>query len=392
MNNYVYLEMRTLILEIYLDNSSTTKPIEEVLYVLNSSIFKYYGNPSSLHTKGIEAERLIKDAREVIASVLGVSENEIYFTSGATESNNLAILGTAEATIRRGKTIVTTAIEHPSVMDCLNYLEKKGYIIKRLLPENESNEYTAKQFYDAVDEDTVLVTAMMVNNETGLILPVNEIAKAVKQKNMNTYFHTDAVQGFMKIPVKLKNSDIDMLSLSGHKIGAIKGIGVLYKKRRTRILPIIHGGGQQDNLRSGTEPVPAILALSKAVEVNDKNLKVNMNYYKELNQYLADKLCDIKEISINSNDNCANHILSFSVYGIRSEIMLHFLEESDIYVSSGSACSKGKQSYVLEGLGISKEAGDETLRVSFCPSTSKDMLDIFVEKLKEGIKSLVKQR
>lgn len=379
-------------MEVYLDNSATTKPIKEAVDMAVTAMEEYYGNPSSLHKLGIKVEQLLKYGKEIIAKSLGCNDDEIFFTSGATESNNTAILGTASATVRRGKTIVTTTIEHPSVMDTVKLLEEKGYKIKRLMPEGKDGTYTPMQFFNAVDDDTVLVSVMMVNNETGLVQPVKEIAKAVKQKNSNTVFHTDAVQGYMKMPIKLKNTDIDLLSASGHKIGAPKGIGILYKKKSCRILPIIHGGGQQNNLRSGTEPVPMIAALTAAVKVGTEKLTDNQKHYAELKKHLTDRLEAVDGVKINSTSNCADHIVNISVYGIRSEIMLHFLESKEIYVSSGSACSKGGHSYVLDALGIDRLSADEALRISFCPNTTTQMLDSFIDALKDGIANLAKQR
>lgn len=376
-------------LEIYLDNSATTKPLQASIDACVDAMKIEYGNPSSLHKKGFLAEQLIKEARNEISRALFCEETEIYFTSGATESNNLAIIGGSLAMKRKGNRIITSAVEHPSVKEAMAYLETQGYEIVTVMP-NEHGEYTAELFANAVDEKTILVSCMFVNNETGLILPVLEIAKAVKRKNSQTLVHVDAVQGFLKLPLKLKNSGIDLLSISGHKIFAPKGVGALYIKKGVRTMPLFYGGGQQNGVRPGTENVPLISAFGKAVQLQRNNIVEMMEHYQVLKQYLLKKLADVSDVAINSKDLAAPHIVNFSVKNIRSEVMLHFLEQYEIYISSGSACAKGKQSYVLSALGISKENADTALRISFGKDTTEEMLDIFVDKLKEGIASLAK--
>lgn len=378
-------------MEIYLDNSATTKPLQEAIDAAIFTMTEEYGNPSSLHRKGFKSENIVVNAKSQIANALSCDKNEIYFTSGATEANNLGIIGSAMANARKGKKIITTAIEHPSVMEALYVLEKKGFIIEKLKP-NRENEYSPLDFYNAVDDDTILVCTMFVNNETGLILPVDKIAKAVKNKNANTAFFVDAVQGFIKLPIKLKNSNIDIMSVSGHKVYAPKGIGALYIKRGVRVLPQLYGGGQQNSIRPGTEPVPLIAAFGKAVEIQANSINEMCEHYKTLKDYFIEKVKNNTNIIINSKPDWANHIVSIAVKGIRSEVMLHFLEQFEIYVSSGSACAKGKHSYVLSALGISKENSDETIRISFGRDTTKEMIDELVIKLNEGIETLAKKR
>lgn len=378
-------------MEIYLDNSATTKPDARAVAAAVAAMETAYGNPSSLHHKGLEAELMVSHARETLAGSLGCDPGELLFTSGATESNNLAILGGAEAGRRRGKTIVTTAVEHPSVLEPLAYLEKQGYTVKRLFPD-KNGRYNAGQFAQAVDEDTLLVSCMQVNNETGLILPVEEIVREVKAKKPDVLVHIDGVQGFLRLPIRLKNSGIDLFSLSGHKVCAPKGVGALYIRRGVRILPRIYGGGQQSGLRSGTEATPLIAALGAAVEAQVSGIPEALENYHRLNRYLRAKLIALPEVQILSPGDGAPYILCLSAGGVRSEVMLHFLEQSGICVSSGSACARGKQSHVLAAMGLPKSQTDSALRVSFCRDTTEEMLQIFTDTLQKGLSSLAKIR
>lgn len=377
--------------EIYLDNSATTRPLDEANQAYLKAAQECYGNPSSLHRKGFEAELLAESAKTAAADAFCCKTNEIIFTSGATESNNLALKGAAEAYPRRGKKIVTTEIEHPSVLETLSALEKRGYEITRLAP-NENGKYTKEMFYNATDENTALVSCMWVNNETGLILPVIDIAKAIKEKNPETIFHVDGVQGFLKLPLKLSSTQIDLFSVSGHKVCAPKGIGALYVKKGVRLIPQLQGGGQQGNIRSGTEPIPAIAAFGAAVGVQKDKIADNLKKYSKLKEMLINSLCSFEWIKINSSADSAPYIISLAVKGIRSEIMLHFLEERKIYVSSGSACKKGKQSHVLKALGMSKELSDETIRISFGTETDEKAIEELVNGLKDGYATLARKR
>lgn len=378
-------------MEIYLDNSATTKPCKEAVEAAVLAMEVVYGNPSSLHRKGFEAEKKMNEARADIASALSCDPSEILFTSGATESNNLALFGAAEAKKRRGNKILISAIEHPSVLEAAEELGKRGYEIVQIRPD-ENGAYTPDCFAKETDANTILVSVMTVNNETGLILPVEAIAKAVKRKNPEVLFHTDAVQAFLKVPIKLKNSAIDLMSISGHKVYAPKGIGALYIKKGVRVIPQIHGGGQQNNLRSGTESVPLIAAFGAAAKVGKRDLMKNREHYAKLKMHLEQAVETVPQIRIHRMMPAAPHIVSMAVYGIRSETMLHYLEQEGIYVSSGSACAKGKHSYVLSALGIDKMTSDETLRISFSPETTEEMLDALVNRIKTGIDVLAKQR
>ncbi|WMJ22123.1 cysteine desulfurase family protein [Paludicola sp. MB14-C6] len=376
--------------EIYLDNSATTKPCDAAITACVQAMQQDYGNPSSLHRKGFEAEKVVIKAKQELAKALFCEPSEILFTSGATESNNLAVVGSVLANKRKGNKIVTTAIEHPSVKETMKMLQQQGYIIKEVFPR-EDGAFYEMDFFDEVDDQTVLVSCMWVNNETGLILPIEKIAKAVKRKNPNTVVHVDAVQGFLKLSIKLKNNEIDLLSMSGHKVYAPKGIGALYIKKGIRLVPQTFGGNQQSGIRSGTEPTPLIAAFGAAVASQREQISAVKERYQQLKDYFVEKLAEIPEVHINTKlDNSAPHILNISIANIRSEVMLHYLEQYGIYVSSGSACAKGKQSYVLAAFGLEKEYTDTAIRISFSPDITIQQLDYVTEQLKEGINTLAK--
>lgn len=381
--------------EIYLDYAATALPLQSAADECYRAIMEEYGNPSSLHKKGFSAQKLISLSKERISKPLNCTPQELIFTSGATEADNLAILGAASAKKRMGKRIVTTAIEHPAVLEPIKQLEQEGYTIVRLLPDKDGR-YSARQFAEAVTPDTVMVSAIWVNNETGLILPITDIASEVKKVNSSCLVHIDGVQGFCKLPIKLKNSGIDLMSISGHKLGAPKGVGALYCKRGVRILPRMLGGGQENGLRSGTEPVPLIAAFGKAVEVAsscmEESNERNNAFIERFKVAAADKIADGKIKLHGDQAVTVKNILSISVLGIRSEVMLHFLEQGGIYVSSGSACSRGKQSGVLSVLGYSKKESDETLRISFGHDTKIEYIDRLVEWLIKGINTLARAR
>ena len=360
---------------IYLDNSATTRPCDEAIKAVCDNMRENFGNPSSLHKAGIEAEKVLKSAKKTILQKLSL-EGEIYFTSGATESNNTAILGAAKTYKHNGKKIVTTAMEHPSVSAPIDKLCEQGYTAVRLAPKDHENFEQA--IINEVDNDTFMVSVMWVNNETGYITDTAKIYNAVKRKNPKTIVHVDAVQGFCKIPSKTLKADF--ISLSAHKIHGTKGIGALYVAKGIRFEPLLYGGGQQKNLRSGTEAVDLIAGFEAAVKAYPDCTEK----YTALNNLLCERLSAFEGITINSFNNSKN-ILNFSVKGVRSEIMLHFLEESGIYVSSGSACSKGKTSHVLAAFGVSDENADSAIRASFCPNTSQEDIIALAEGIGKGI-------
>lgn len=378
-------------MEVYLDNSATTKVCEAACEAAVSAMKTVYGNPSSLHRLGFDAEKLVTQSRKQIADALSCYPDELYFTSGATESNNLAIRGLTAAYSRNGRKIVTTAIEHPSVGETVDSLCDAGYEAVRLSPDR-NGYYSPDAFAQAVDENTALVTFMLVNNEVGVLLPAEEICKAVKRKNPNTLIHIDAVQGFCKVPFRANRTLVDTVSISGHKIYAPKGIGGLYVKKGVRLKPIQTGGGQEKGLRSGTESVPLIAAFGAAVAQTYPEISKNHAHYRRLREYLNNHLRNQKEITWNSPEDAVPYICNFSVQGIRSEIMLHFLEQSGVYVSSGSACAKGKPSSVLAAMGLPKERADSAIRVSFSPETTLADIDSLLDGLQGGISSLQKMR
>lgn len=355
---------------IYFDNAATTKPCAEAVRAFENCGF---GNPSSLHGLGVEAEAVLKDTKNAILKKLG-KEGEVYFTSGATESNNLAVFGTANALKRRGNRIVTTAIEHPSVAEPMKKLEEQGFEVVRLKPcEHEDFE---KAIADAVDEKTILVSFMSVNNETGFVIDSKKVYNEVKKKFPKCVVHSDGVQGFCKVPIYA-----DIISISAHKIHGFKGVGALYKSKETRLLPTVYGGGQQGGLRSGTEPVELIAAFGAAVRAYPEDLSC----FSELKAHLLKLLGEADGVTINSR-NSVDNIVNFSVQGVRSEIMLHFLEEREIYVSSGSACSRGKISPVTAALGISPKDADSAIRVSFCRDNTVEEINALAKGIADGIK------
>lgn len=353
----------------------------------NKALTQTWGNPSSLHAKGLEAEIVLNNSRHTIADALGCSENELIFTSCATESSNTALKSVAEKYGKRKKKIIVSSVEHPSVANVMKYLSEKGYDIEYIHPQSDG-KFHADDFISAVDENTCLVSCMLVNNENGYILPVAEIFKAVKRLHPDVICHCDAVQGFMKIPFTVKSLNCDLLSISAHKIYAPKGIGALYIKKGIIIHPLLLGGGQERKLRSGTECVPLISAFAASAEYLKPNISKNLENYKNLKKYLIENLSEIDGISFNSNEDCAPYIVNFSIKDIRSEIMLHFLEKKNIFVSSGSACSKGAVSGVLEEFGASAGEADSALRISFSIYNKKEDIDALVSGVKDGIASL----
>jgi len=374
--------------QVYLDNSSTTRVSDNAAKSAFEAMTLYYGNPSSMHRKGIEAEKIIKEAREKIASFLGRTANEIYFTSGGTESNNWAIRGAALSLKRRGNHIITTNIEHPSVLEVFKVLERQGYKVT-YLNTDEDGFIDINDLKKALTEDTVLVSIMYVNNEIGSIQPISEAAEAIKSYNKNILFHVDAVQAFGKIDLVPALAGIDLLSVSGHKIHAPKGIGVLFVRDNANIEPLIYGGGQEKGLRSGTENVPGIAGLSCAaweIAQNMKEWKIKME---SLKKRLKDGILEkIPDVVLNTPEiNSAPHILNASFIGTRGEILLHALEGKGIFVSTGSACSshKGGASHVLKAVGKSLEEQDSAIRFSLSHFISEDDIDYVIETLTEEV-------
>lgn len=376
-------------LEHYLDNSATTKVSETAAKKVYKMMTENYGNPSSLHTRGIKAEDELISARYSIAKALGVTSAEIYFTSGGTEANNLAVFGTVNRLKKRGNKIVTTAFEHSSVYESVKHLEENGFQTVYVKPD-ENGHFSIEDFENAIDKNTILVSVMAVNNELGTILPIERLKKIIEKKQSPALLHCDCVQAFGKIPLKLSKIGVDLASVSGHKVHAPKGTGALFVRKNLHIKPLFFGGEQEKKLRPGTEALPLITGFSQAVKEFD--IIKNYNYIKELNAYAKKRLLELDDIVINSPEDALPYIINFSALGIRSETMLHFLAQKEIYVSSGSACAKGKPSHVLSAAGLSREQADSALRVSFCELNTKEDIDALISALKEGINTLARRK
>lgn len=349
-----------------------------------------YGNPSSLHSKGLEAQHELEYVRQLAANMLSADKSEIYFTSGGTEGNNTVVFGAAEALKRRGNKIVTTSIEHSSVMEAAAKLERCGFEVIYLDP-GENGVVPIEKITNAIDQKTILVSVMYVNNEMGAIQPVEKIRKIIDKTGSPAVFHVDAVQAFGKLPIKVKRLGVDALTASGHKIHGIKGAGLLYLKKGARVLPLHFGGEQERKLRPGTEALPAICGMGAAME-ELPDMNAEMLKMRELNDYCRRKLSGIESVHINSDENCLPYILNFSVRGIRSETMLHFLAAENIYVSSGSACAKGKKSHVLTALGLEPALADSAIRVSFSRYSEKEDIDKLTNALTKADNTLARAR
>lgn len=372
-----------------MDNAATTavceQAAEKVLHVMTQA----YGNPSSLHAMGFEAERELVAAREAVAAQLSVGVQEVFFTSGGTESNNIALFGAVRQKGKKGKRIVTTAVEHPSVLSVMNQLEVEGFQVEYLQPD-ESGRILPEQVEAAITEDTILVSMMLVNNETGVRMPVEAAAAAIRKRKAPALLHVDAVQAFGKLLVRPSRMGIDLLSISSHKIHGPKGAGALYIAGGRRFPARSFGGGQERELRPGTEPLPAIAGFGAAVRVLP-DLAEHERHMQSLNQLLRERLLQIPGVIINSPEEAAPHILSFSAMGVRAETMLHFLAAKEIYVSSGSACSKAKPSHVLTAMGLSKDHVDSSLRASFSRYTTEEEVHALASAVAEGLNQLVKK-
>lgn len=378
-------------MSIYFDNASTTKPCKEAIEAVNRGLSELWGNPSSLHSMGVKAQLAVDESRKIIADSIGCESRCIYFTSGATESSNMALKGSAMAYGKRKRRIVTSSVEHSSVKESINELEKSGFEVVRISPD-KNGIFNPDDFINAVDENTCLVSVMLVNNETGYILPVKKVFSVIKRRFPDVVTHCDCVQGFMKIPVKVRELNADLISLSGHKIHSAKGVGALYIKKGIRLIPVINGGKQENGIRSGTESVPLIMGFGASVKALSPHIEEHYRYVSELKKYLCSRLSELDYISVNSQSDASPYIVNISVSGIRSEIMLHWLESHEIYVSSGSACSKGAKSGVLDEFGLSQRLADSALRISLDFSNTKEEIDKFVDVLKEGQQKILKSK
>lgn len=378
-------------MEVYLDNSATTRCSRAAAELMMEILTESYGNPSSMHRMGLSAENYMKAAAAQVARTLKCQEKEIVFTSGGTESNNLAIVGAAEANRRNGRHVVTSCIEHPSVSNAMKHLEEFGWEIT-YLPVNAYGEISPDALKEAVREDTVLVSLMHVNNEIGAVEPVEEAAAAVKERNSRTLFHVDAVQSYGKMRIFPGRMHIDLLSASAHKFHGPKGAGFLYVRDKTKLRPLLCGGGQQRGIRSGTENVPAIAALGLAAEAAYENLEEKTDLMYGLREYFIGEVLKIPGVSVNGRQDrgSAPHVVSVSVEGVRAEVMLHALEEKGVYVSAGSACSSNKPavSATLKAIGVRQTLLDSTVRFSFSVDTTREELDYALSAMRELVPML----
>ena len=380
-------------MEAYLDNSATTRCSKAAADMVYKLLTEDFGNPSSLHMKGVIAENYINDAKKKIAKTLKVQEKEILFTSGGTESNNLAIIGSALAIKRPGKHIITSSVEHASVYSPMQFLEELGFEVT-YLPVNSDGQISVEKLKAAIRDDTILVSLMHVNNEIGAVMPIEEAGAAIKAANPSTIFHVDAIQSYGKFVIRPKKMNIDLLSVSGHKIHGPKGSGFLYIKDKTRIKPIIYGGGQQKGMRSGTENVPAYAGLGVAAEEIYTDFDKKIAHMYSIRDHFIDEVLQIDGVTVNGRCDHENapHVVSVSIEGIRAEVMLHTLEEKNVYVSAGSACSSNHPaiSSTLKSIGVKQNLLDSTIRFSFCVNTTMEEVDYAISVMRDVIPKLQK--
>ncbi|MRX72754.1 aminotransferase class V-fold PLP-dependent enzyme [Bacillus lacus] len=376
---------------LYLDNSATTKPYPEALAAFTSVAGQYFGNPSSLHKLGIESERLLKEARKQTAQLLKVHADEIIFTSGGTESNNMAVKGAAFFHERRGKHIIASSVEHPSILETFHQLEKEFGFEATYIPVDGEGRVSAMKIQEALRPDTILVSVMHVNNEVGTVQPITEIGKAIKQYNQRILFHVDHVQGAAKVPLNIKEANIDLLSLSGHKFHGLNGTGVLFVKQGVEILPLLSGGSQESSLRSGTESIAGIVSLAKALRLSLEAAEVSHLEMSAVKKKLMNGLAKMEGVQVNTPiEGSAPHIVNFSVPGIKAEVLLHMLEDEGIILSTTSACSSKakKASAVLMAMGKGQAAAESSLRVSFSYDASQHMADKVLNCLEKSVTKL----
>lgn len=376
-------------MEIYLDNSATTKPYKEVVDKMMVALTNQYGNPSAIYKKGIEVEREIKEIRRNIARSLGAKETEIYFTSGGTECNNTIIRSVANLNKKTKKHIISTCIEHPSVLNTLKDLEEQGFEVT-YLPVNKEGKILIEDLKNAIKKETFLVSIMHVNNEIGSIQPIEEIGKYLKSLDEKVYFHVDGVQSYAKIKFRPSKYNIDFMSVSGHKLHGPKGIGFMYVKENNRIKPLLTGGGQESSIRSGTENVPGIYGLGEAVKILNKDLQGTIDKIQNLKNLLKEEIINnIDNVKVNSPEDGVCHVLNVSFKGVKGEVLLHYLEQKEIYVSTGSACSsKKKGSHVLNAIGLSPEEVEGAIRFSLSDLNTEEEIKETIKVLKESVSDL----
>ena len=365
---------------IYLDNSATTKPCAEAITAVTEAMTESWGNPSALYNFGLETNRALQLARRQVAAALGAEPDRVFFTSGGTEADNWAIFGTVKRFGRRGKHIVTTAIEHHAILNCMKELEAQGYEVTYLEPDSLGN-ITADQLKAAIRKDTILVSVMMVNNETGAVMPISQMAKLTHRCNPDTVFHTDAVQGFLKLPFQAKALGADLITVSSHKIHGPKGAGALYIAPRLKSFPaLLLGGGQESALRSGTEAMPAILGFAAACKAVSATAAEDNAREKELLEHLISELCKLDGVKINGAHN-APHILNLSIPGVPTQNSINLLQDRGICVSAGSACAKGHRSHTLTAMKLPPEVMDSSFRVSLSRDTTKEELNVLLNSI-----------
>ena len=380
-------------MQAYLDNSATTRCSKRATDLMVKLLMEDFGNPSSMHMKGVEAENYIKEAKVKIAKTLKIDEKEIVFTSGGTESNNMALIGAALANKRAGNHIITTSIEHASVLATMAYLEELGFKVT-YLKVDAYGMISLEELKEAVTDETILVSIMMVNNEIGAVEPIEEAIKVIKAKNPKTLVHVDAIQAYGKYRIYPKKIGVDLLSVSGHKIHAPKGTGFLFIRDKVKVKPLIYGGGQQKGMRSGTENVPGVAALAEAAVEVHEDFDAKVDYLYTLKERFVEGLKEIDGVTVNGKPgrDSAPHIVSVSIEGVRSEVMLHTLEDRGIYVSAGSACASNKPavSATLTAIGLKKNLLDSTIRFSFCGDTTQEEIDYALSVMQEVIPMLQK--
>ena len=372
----------------YLDNSATTFLCANAKKEMINSIENCWGNPSSLHQAGIDADMLLRKARTTLSKALRCDADEVIFTSGGTEGNNLAIFGTAYANRRKGNRVITTRIEHPSVLNAFKRLEEEGFEVI-YIGTDSSGHLDMAGLEAAVDEKTILISVMAVNNEIGTVQPIEMLSSIVKRKNSPALIHVDAVQAFGKLPLNPKKAGIDLMTVSSHKIHGPKGVGALFVKKGTKIRPVAVGGGQERDIRPGTEPMPAIAGFMGAV--SELTVEKSLQKLTELRDGFAEKLRNIEGVSINSPDDALPYIVNLSLKGLRSETVLNLLSDMEIYISSGSACAKGHKSHVLTAMGLGDDVIDSSLRVSLSRFTTEEELDYFIEGIRMAFKVIMKK-
>ena len=369
----------------YLDNAATTRVLPEAAEAAVHAMCEGFGNPSSLHKMGIEASHLLEDSRKTVASALGCLPEETYFTSCGTESTNISLRGAAYLNRHKKGRIITTEIEHAATLNTCKQLAAEGYDVVFLKPD-ETGHITPAALADALTEDTFLLSCQLVNNEIGTVQPVAELGAMLKSKAPRALFHIDAVQGLARVKLTPKKWNCDLMSVSGHKIGAPKGIGALYVKKGLRLPPLMFGGGQEKGMRPGTEALPNIAAFAKACEIRMAHFDEDFQHVQSLADYLHTQVAALLPDAVFNGAGDIPHVVNLSLPGCKSEVLLHVLEGDEVYVSSGSACSKGKQSGVLKALGLPKTRTDSALRVSFCPSNTTEDIDTFITAAQKGVK------